>query len=367
MKFNQIVVLTLMMCTVSMQGAIALTKRYQIYFSCSVPSYRSKGPSCSKKEVERQKKIFGYDLSITHMSDLRNQIENNDLQRIKLFVHGYANNYKQAYVIGDLYKLLPGDFASFNLPDYAAYPPLIPQSHKSHFGQLKDVLPMLYTMNYLRSTLGLSALDLYGFSRGGAVVVNALAVLCDSTGRYDEALQKIGIDADARRALIDLIKNGSVVIHSPITNANVILKKRFMGLPYKMHASLSYDPNGLQPLKSAQSLDSTHQFKVLVHFQHKDESVLNHKEADLYNAFARNYPEHTYLVMGNDGGHNEHPKSLGRVIDAFYQSVGAAYDPRKVSQHVESHANLVQPATDKAEQYIASFHASCEDEPKAKN
>ena len=354
--------------SIGLLNSASLLDTYHYYINQALPAYLKEGIRCSSQEISQQKKLFGYDLAITHIIDTSaTALKKPD--RIKLFVHGFANNKNQALLFADRYQLLAGDFATFNLPDYAVgIPPFAPQLHKSSFGQLGDILPTLYAINYLRTTLNLLAIDLYGYSRGGATIVNMLAVLCDKNGTYDRMLERLGIGYAERDEIVEMIQKGSIVLHASMTDTNEIFNRRFKGALGKIFAKMAYDQQGLQPLKSAQSLNARHRFNVLLHFQANDENVLNYKEAELYNAFARHNPQHTYLVMGNDGGHRTHPKALTRSIGLFYKNVGAAYDYKKVTLYQKKqYTDLVQPSLNESGQYIASFHASCERQPKAKS
>ncbi len=320
---------------------------------------------CPLSEQQKQLKLFGYDLGIEFHTHSENRFFKREKRAI-FYLHPWGvvgmPNKKHAHLL-KLYDVLPGDIITFNFPDGIWRAP-IPIWYSS-LGQLSDVLPALYALNYAYGTFGLTAIDLFGYSRGGAVAVNMLAVLHDKSGTYDKALAELGITAAKRKQLIALIENGSVVLNCPLIDGNITLKKYSRTIQFLARTFTNYKHDGLQALQSAQLLSDL-KLRVLLHFQFNDTRVTNQKEAELYNAFAQCNPDATYLLLGNDGGHVHSQDALSKAIHLFYKQVGAAYDVQQLQVYEKftqnnsgSVARLLQPSVMESEQIIASFHRSC--------
>ncbi len=320
---------------------------------------------CPLSEQQKQLKLFGYDLGIEYHTHSDNRVFKPEKRAI-FYLHPWGvvgmPNKKHAHLL-KLYDVLPGDIITFNFPDGVWRAP-IPLWYSS-LGQLSDVLPALYALSYAYDTFGLKAIDIFGYSRGGAVAVNMLAVLHNKTGTYDTALAEIGITATKRKQLIALIENGSVVLNCPLIDGNVTLKKYSRTVQFLARTFTNYKHDGLQALQSAQLLSDL-KLRVLLHFQYNDTRVTNQKEAELYNAFAQCNPDATYLLLGNDGGHVHSHDALSKAIHIFYKQVGAAYDGQLVQAYEESTRNnsgsvarLLQPVVEESKNLITSFHRSC--------
>ncbi len=320
---------------------------------------------CPLSEKQKQLKLFGYDLGIEYHTHSDNRFFKPEKRAI-FYLHPWGvvgmPNKNHAHLL-KLYDVLPGDLITFNFPDGIWRAP-IPAWYSS-LGQLSDVLPALYALNYATDTFDLKAIDLFGYSRGGAVAVNMLAVLHDKSGTYDAALAEIGITSAKRKQLIALVENGSVVLNCPLIDGNVTLKKYSRTIQFLAHTFTNYKHDGLQALQSAQLLSDL-KLQVLLHFQYNDTRVTNQKEAELYNAFAQCKLNTTYLLLGNDGGHVHSHDALSKAIHLFYKHVGGAYDTQQLQAYEEftrnnqgSIACLLQPSVEESKQIIASFHRSC--------
>ncbi len=363
MKKRSILFLCVMAVSCNVSWALTLHQKYEMYIVSRYKSSWRQGHVPPHAEIERQKKLFGYDLSIMHVRETSPSIAKDKGSRIKIFMHGVAENRNQAIVQAH-YGLLPGNFVSFNLPDRVTlFPPFYNRFYKCCFGQLKELLPALYVMNYARKVLNVDALDLVGFSRGGATLVNALHVLTDTSGKYDTHFEHIGFSQKDRLDLINAINKGSIVLRASIIDVRDI-DEAYRGLISML--CKNYKAQGLQPIVSAHSIQGI-TCPVLIHFQHNDRRVLNVKEADFYAAFCKRNPEHTFLHMGNDGGHDKMPVSFSYALNHFYKNIGAAFDSIKDMNYCEKkeHYQLIgetlrQPSCESVAEEIKSYHAWCD-------
>ncbi len=336
----------------------ALTHLFNYHY---VPTQRF---YCSQEECKKQYELFQYDLGV----ELQIPKEPNApraYRRAIMYLHPWGvlalPNKRHAQLMKH-YDVLPGDVITFNFPDGVWKGPL-PIWHSS-LGQISDVMPAIYALNFAVEKLKLEAVDLFGYSRGAAVAVNMLAVLNDKQGKYDKALEQIGIMKSDRVRLLKLIQSGSVVLNCPIIDTNTTLNSYSKPVQFLARKLTNYKDDGLQALQSAQQLAGLN-LKVLLHFQHNDTRVTNLKEADLYRAFAQYSPTSTYLVLGDDGGHTHSQEALVNSIHAFYKKAGAAYNAHRADAYEASDTKglqglLLQPTIENAEEIISSFHASCE-------
>jgi hypothetical protein len=324
-----------------------------------------KGVQSSRAEKKKQHKLFRYNLSIEHIIDnAPEQVINHN--RPTLFLHGFGDTKHSAKLLKAFCDVLPGDIVTFQFRDHGV---LIPKIRHSNLGQLPDVLSALYTLAWMKENIKPQAIDLFGYSRGGATVVNLIAVLNDKTDAYDEALATIGIDTPLRKELLTLIERGCITLNCPLTDMNVSVNSMFKNIGNHLIGLLkgisSYDPNGLQALSSAQTFKGLH-LKTLIHFQHHDTIVSNNNEALFYDRIATHNPQNTYLVLGNDGGHLHTHGTLSNTIHQFRKMHGASYDPLyTVNYDIIAQSNhyqhkLLRPGI-KTELCITNFHKECKE------
>lgn len=318
---------------------------------------------CSTQEIAHQRKLFGYNLEIEYQHGCGHQYHKTPKRAI-LYLHPWGViglPHKRSSDLLRRYNVLPGDVITFNFPDAGWRLPF--PFYYSSFGQLSDVLPALYTLAYAYDYFDVNAIDIFGYSRGGAVAINMIAVLNDTQGTYDHVLAYIGIDTEKRKKLLELIEKGSLVLNCPLADTNATLKM-YSSMVRKFFSRVTqYKVDGLQALQSVQLLQGL-SLKVLLHFQYHDRRVFNIKDAELYGAFKQQNPQTTFLVLGNDGGHIHTQVTLSKAIHMFYKQVGAAYDPHFIH---EDTTYLLQPALEDAEHVIQEFYATCATDKKIMN
>ena len=255
-----------------------------------VPTHRF---FCSDADRKKQYELFQYDLGIEYQVPA-DQTSSRVHRRAILYLHPWGvlalPNKRHAQLMR-YYDVLPGDVITFNFPD-GVWKGLVPIFNSS-LGQLSDVLPAIYTLNYAVEKYKLEAVDLFGYSRGAAAAVNMLAVLNDKQGDYDKVLAQIGITSDHKTKILNVIKNGSVILNCPIIDANTTLNSYSKPMQFLARKLMSYKEDGLQALESAQLLSDL-KLNVLLHFQHNDTRVTNLKESDLYRA-SRNTIQHPLI------------------------------------------------------------------------
>ncbi len=322
-----------------------------------------RGITPSRAEKKKQHKIFRYNLSIEHIIDNDPEMIINH-KRPTLFLHGWGDTKHSAKLLKAFCDVLPGDIVTFQFRDHGI---LIPKVRHANLGQLPDVLSALYTLAWMKDNINPEAIDIFGYSRGGATAVNLIAVLNDKNNTYDEDLAAIGIDNQNRMTILKLIEKGCITLNCPLTDMNVSVQSMFKNTGLHMLNLLKgmskYDPEGLQALNSAQNLQGLH-LTSLIHFQHHDTIVSNHNEALFFNRIAAHNPTNTYLVLGDDGGHLHTHMALCSTIHRFRKIHGGSYDPvydkyyDAIARESHYKNKLLRPGT-KTELCIASFHNEC--------
>lgn len=305
-----------------------LWEGFSIYFwNKYLPTWQ-KGIEPTPAQKKEQRKLFHYNLRIEHIID-HDQHTHANHERPTIFFHGWGDTKNSAKLLKAFTDVLPGDIITFHFHDRGV---IIPKLRHSNLGQLPDVLTGLYVIKWARHMLHLNAVDLYGYSRGGATIFNLIGILNDTSGKYDRDLLRIGIDAAERKKLLAMIQAGCIVLDCPLTDANVsgeLLAKKFTSHASGMIKAFTrlskYEPNGLQGLQST-NLFKGLKLNILLHFQYHDTIVSNQNEAELYRRLYTHNPKTTYVVLGNDGGHMHTHASLAHTIHTFKKMHGSAYD-----------------------------------------
>lgn len=323
----------------------------------------------SATQVREEIRLFDYPLSIERIPESKSHAIITPC-RPTIYFHGWADNKNSAKILKHYCDVLPGEIITFNFPDSHGIRSLC---RNSNFGQLPDVLVGIYVLKVVYTTLNPEGFDLYGVSRGGAVIINMLAVLNDTTGKYDADLQRIGITQSLRQELTKLIQHGCIILDCPLTDLKVALKHKMPKLdPRKAQKLVSkitrYNPDGLEAIDSIEFLKGL-KLNILIHFQHNDRVVTNVNDAALYQRLIMHNPESTYVVLGNDGGHVHTHKALRNAIHTFRRIHGGSYyqhydDNYQITQQPlvkTTHLNsgvLLQPY-EAVEQCIAEYYTQC--------
>lgn len=230
---------------------------------------------------------------------------------VTICCHGYGGNKTIARNIA--YRTpLSGHLITFNFPDHD--PTQSTDPHTVAFGSIREILPLLYIIK-LAIDSGLKKINLYGFSAGGGALINALVAL--NTNRWDSDLLKLNIGAQEKKAMIQAIENGNVILDCPLKSFQEILDLK--GSVYNLQViAQKYKQNDMQPIDSVSRLAGM-RLNILLHFQHNDE-ILSNRDDELFIRRLKqaNKNGKTRVAMGSDGGHNVYHASLWKA----YRSLG---------------------------------------------
>jgi len=322
-------------------------------------------------DQREQSQLFHYRLQIEHITDTDPKIQTNH-KRPTIYFHGWGDIKNSAKLLKAFCDVLPGDIVTFHFRDRGV---IIPKIRFANLGQLPDVLSAIYTLKWTVEKLQPEAIDLFGYSRGGATVLNTIAVLNDTTGIFDAELARIGVSSIMRKQLLTLIQKGCHVLNCPLTDMNVTMNefiKHKMGsfaqrkMPFLMKTFeklTHYKSTGLQGIASAQAFSGL-TLNMLLHFQHHDTIVSNANDARLYEALYQHNPKSTFLVLGNDGGHIHSHGALAHTLHTFKKQFGGSYDPEyvlqyKATKHILPIAQQLLCPGENARSLIDEYYAQC--------
>ena len=100
-----------------------------------------------------------------------------------LCCHGYGSDSSIASIIAS-YKPVPEHLVGFNFPDYSIHYRRIPADQVA-YGTVKELLPVIYLLKKIVVDGQTERESLYGFSAGGAAVVNVIALLNTASENTD--------------------------------------------------------------------------------------------------------------------------------------------------------------------------------------
>lgn len=242
---------------------------------------------------------FGYDLGIEIIASKKNKAG------VTICCHGYGSSSHIAEVIHS-FKVISDHIVAFNFPDYdLLHRPYDPRT--CALGSIKELLPLFYILKRCICDAGLTSMNLYGFSAGGAALINALVALNETT--YDAELARIGIAREDKKNIIHAIQHGLVILDCPMKSAEEIVDVRGRAPEFMILAEI-YRKNNMRPIDSVQRLKGL-KLHILLHFQQPDE-IIGNRDDEIFIERLReaNASGTTQVVIGSDGGHNAYHASL---------------------------------------------------------
>lgn len=245
-----------------------------------------------------QKVLFDYDLHVTTLPGTS--------KRVMLCFHGYGGDYKIASSLRNL-KCIEATLIGFNFPDYNLKQR--PYDYrKATFGTINELLPALYVLKKTVSDYNLDSIDLYGFSAGGAALINVIRVLNTST--FNAKLETIGIGSAEKKRLLDVIQKGVMILDAPLKSIEEVMALRGSTDEFE-HLAKNYRENDMRPIDSIKWLKGL-SLNILLHFQKRDEIVSNRDDVLFIERLQAVQPN-ALIIIGNDGGHLSYHRSLWKT------------------------------------------------------
>ncbi len=247
-----------------------------------------------------------------------------------LYLHGWGETGKKNPLKWGLLDTIPGTVCSFdftdaqifggiiNLPSYPkqlsdVFEKLFPHIGgtfnkvatlltgitQSNFAQLPDVVRALAALQVLSKEENIKTINLFGRSRGGAVLINLLSVLHNKEGKHTELLKAIGISSKEQTHILALIQNGTHIISVPMIDPSSVFPINHIAVGLVTH----YNPWGLSIKKEVHQLEGL-KLKTIIHYQKNDSIVGNQYDQWFYKAMSTINPQSTMLIY-DEFDHND--------------------------------------------------------------
>ncbi len=250
--------------------------------------------SCSDSSRSNKQPPFSYDL---HLSS----IEGSRDTAIICF-HGFGGDYRVAHTVAPFFKG-KASVISFNFPDYGKRAGFLDQE-ETYFGTIDEILPALYVLKQTIIDKGYRKVCLYGFSAGGAALVNCLSALSSST--YDLNLRSIGVRDAEKKKILKVIQQGDVILDTPLKSIDELVALYGMTKELELIGA-RYQKNEMDPMQSIKKWKNL-SLNLLVHFQVPDEVVSNRDDESFLQMLKRYNHGTTNVLIGSDSGHSlPHP------------------------------------------------------------
>lgn len=226
--------------------------------------------------------------------------------------HGYAGDARIADFLKS-HHAADHHLIGFNFPD-AGESALTKDYDQTSFGTIQELLPLFYLLKTAVINGEMSSIHLYGYSMGGAVVVNSLAIL--QNGNFDQELNAIGIRKNERDKILNALQKGSVILDCPLKSFEEIIAIRGLSPELKI-AQSRYAKNQMCPIESLDRLKSL-QMNVILYFHQPDE-ILSNRDDQIYIKRLKKANEEgrTQIVIGTDeSGHNGFHSELWKTYSS---------------------------------------------------
>lgn len=249
------------------------------------------------EELLKTKNLFGYDLNITVIPG--------NSSDIMLLFHGYGGDFRVAEHVKSG-GAVQDTLISFNFPDHSIKREGICPEDTS-FGSVDELLPPLFILKKCVVDMSLEKINLYGFSAGGAAVINTIGILNSST--YDQDLQKVGITASDKEKILAAIEKGQVILDVPLKSIEEIMD--FRGSSHELEViAARYKQNNLRPIDSIEKLQGL-TLNITVYFQDPDGTLSNRDDALFIERLKKYNHGITDVIIGKQGElHNSYHRAL---------------------------------------------------------
>ncbi len=259
--------------------------------------------------VKRASHLFSYSLGTKVLV-----IDGDSLKEgVTISLHGSGANKDLGRMLKDR-RLLRGPVITFNFPDHDIPDWNTYDFTQSAFGTINELLPPLFLMKQCLDH-GIEKISLYGFSAGGGVTVNLLAVL--NSDKYAHELERIGITYNDRGLILEAVRKGLVILDCPLKSADEIIAARG---PEKglVVCDQHYRLNEMRPIDRLDGLEGL-DLNVLLYFEQNDE-VLSNRDDQLYIDRLKTYNAGgiTTILTGSTGGHNSLSRPLWNAYEKLF-------------------------------------------------
>ena len=273
-----------------------LTRLVILFMFCVLNSLHANEPNNLQQALRNCTPPFNYPINITLLP------LNAQNARTMVCFHGAGSDCQIAHALRTN-PVIKAHLVGFNFPDYGDgfY------GQQTTFGTIQELLPALFVINRCVIQGKLDAIDLYGFSAGGAALVNMIAVL--NSDQYERELSWVGITQQNKKKILEAIQNGHVILECPLKSMEEVIWYRGNSHQTSQIAK-QYRENNLRPIDSLKSWEGL-ELSVILYFQTPDEILSNRDDAlFLQTLQSANRLGKTRYVTSNEGGHSGYHASL---------------------------------------------------------
>lgn len=256
--------------------------------------------------MEQKSHPFDYDLNIVQLPAKQPNAD------IMVCMHGYGSSGRMIQKLR-ANRLITDTLVGFNFPDAGIVEEYDPD--KTTFGSIQELLPAIYVLNKTIVDNNLNAINLYGFSAGGGVIINLIAVL--NSTRYDSELESVGITQADKQRILNALQQGRIILDCPLKSMDEILELRghdgSMADPLYI-LTKRYRDNNLRPIDCLACWQGL-ALNVFLYFATPDEIIFNRDDELLIQRLKQvNVAGQTTIIQADEGGHNARHDALWQTV-----------------------------------------------------
>lgn len=249
---------------------------------------------------------FNYDLQLKVLPSEKQDAE------LLICMHGMGGDSSLCNIMRSN-PVIPYHIVAFNFPDYGLR---YRDSHKTTFGTFDEIAPALFVLKKSIVDGKADKVHLYGFSAGGGVIVNILAVL--NSNRYDPALQNLGIGEAEKQKILQAIQQGSVILEVPLKSfdeiADISSHREIQVLAQRARK------NGMTPLENLKELKGL-ALNVFLYFAFPDSILGNRDDTEFIEKLQfANKNGQTVVIIGKNTNHIAPHPELWKAYAKFVNS-----------------------------------------------
>jgi hypothetical protein len=222
-------------------------------------------------------------------------------QQVILCCHGYGGDSSIAAVIAS-HKIAPDHLIGFNFPDHNIFNRSMHPSQIT-YGTINEILPAVYLLKKIVVDAQTDKLSLYGFSAGGAAVINLIGML--NTPQYYPKFLSIGVNSNDIQKILNAIQKGTILLDAPLKSIEEYNAAHPGCLKDPLHAvqSTNYLKNGMNPIESISKWKGLN-LSVILFYQNPDQAISNRDDALFAEKLRQMNPNGRNLVLSkSEGGH----------------------------------------------------------------
>lgn len=259
-------------------------------------------PKLQAVEIQTLVNVLHQGLSpFAHPLDLKIYAGKSPKEEAILCCHGYGGDSSIAGIIAS-YRTTPAHLIGFNFPDYNITSRKMNPSQMA-YGTISELLPAIYLLKKIVVDAQAKKVSLYGFSSGGAAVVNLVSLL--NTAQNNQQLMAIGVSKDDTRKILAALQKGIILLDAPLKSIDEYNAAHPASLKDPLHAAQAkrYRENGMNPIDSLAKWEGLN-LSVVVFFQTPDEAISNRDDVLFAERLRKINPHGRNLVLsGSEGGH----------------------------------------------------------------